>query len=105
MPKIPTGQRRLPWVKPKQTFQNIVVADDFYNTPDWRRFRKVFIATHPLCVSCEAKGIVRPSSVADHITPINQGGERFDPNNIQALCAKCHNTKSARDRWRKHGKT
>lgn len=33
----------------------------------------------------------------DHITPINEGGDRYDFNNLQGLCDKCHNKKSGRE--------
>ena len=33
--------------------------------------------------------------MVDHITPINNGGQKLDYSNLQALCNKCHNKKSA----------
>ena len=35
--------------------------------------------------------------VADHIVPIALGGEEFDVNNVQTLCAQCNKSKTADD--------
>lgn len=37
----------------------------------------------------------------DHITPISQGGARLDPANVQPLCARHHNIKTAGERTAK----
>ena len=34
---------------------------------------------------------------ADHVKPISQGGARYDLANGQALCIKCHSSKTARE--------
>lgn len=91
----------MPWVRKGRTFEGFEVKDDFYNTPTWRRFRLVYIAIHPLCRLCETNGRITRATVVDHITPINQGGAKFDERNLQPLCASCHNAKSAGDRWNK----
>jgi len=31
---------------------------------------------------------------ADHIVPISRGGERYDVNNGQTLCVRCHGKKT-----------
>jgi 5-methylcytosine-specific restriction endonuclease McrA len=31
----------------------------------------------------------------DHIIPISEGGERFDEDNLQAACKRCHAWKTA----------
>jgi 5-methylcytosine-specific restriction endonuclease McrA len=33
----------------------------------------------------------------DHIRPVADGGHPFDPANLQTLCSKCHETKTARE--------
>jgi len=35
---------------------------------------------------------------ADHVTPISQGGERYDVGNGQCLCIACHARKTLRER-------
>jgi 5-methylcytosine-specific restriction endonuclease McrA len=63
--------------------------------------RKLYLEQHPLCVECQRVGKITPATVVDHITPINTGGARFDFNNLQGLCAHCHNKKSGREAHKK----
>jgi hypothetical protein len=37
------------------------------------------------------------AKVVDHVTPLKDGGERFDASNLQGLCVSCHNAKTARE--------
>lgn len=83
------------WVKPKAAFDREIKDDKFYNSWPWRKLRKRFLLSNPLCLHCDRNGIVTAATVADHITPIKQGGEPLDESNLQALCEKCHNRKSA----------
>ncbi len=53
----------------------------------------------PLCVACEAKGIVTAATQRDHIIPVEEGGEDSD-DNTQALCDDCHEDKSLQERLR-----
>lgn len=64
----------------------------FYNSPTWRALRAQHLSREPLCRSCGAKG-----RDVDHKVPINQGGKRTDPNNLQTLCQSCHNRKRQRE--------
>jgi 5-methylcytosine-specific restriction protein A len=73
----------------------------FYNDATWRSISKSFRHANPLCVMCEGKGRLTPADCVDHIVPIQQGGSRYDTNNMQALCNRCHASKSAREG---HGK-
>lgn len=74
-------------------------SDAFYWSPAWRRLRAVFLAEHPLCADCQKRGRVVAAQVVDHKVPIRQGGAPLDPENLQALCATCHNShKQSQDR-------
>lgn len=57
----------------------------------WRKYRKWFLSLHPLCVRCG-----RAATVVDHIRP-HKGDARlfWDGGNHQALCKRCHDTKTA----------
>ena len=60
----------------------------------WKKLSRIFLAKNPLCVGCEAEGLTRPARVVDHILPFLMFPEkRYDENNLQALCRKCHNQK------------
>jgi 5-methylcytosine-specific restriction protein A len=61
-------------------------------TPKWNRLRKLYLQRHPLCVMCG-----RAAEVVDHVRPHrNEPALMWDEGNWQALCAKCHNTKTGR---------
>lgn len=53
------------------------------------------LARQPLCDACSAAGVVTLATVADHRMPIKRGGERMEPENLQSLCRRCHNRKTA----------
>ena len=76
----------------------VTVKGDFYNSTMWRKVRSSFIADNPLCVQCQKKGIIKPAKVVDHIIRIKDGGANLDKRNLQSLCARCHNSKSAKER-------
>jgi 5-methylcytosine-specific restriction enzyme A len=62
--------------------------------------RKEFLAKHPLCVACEARGLVTQAEEVDHIVPLSKGGVD-DRSNLQSLCKECHDEKTRDDLgWR-----
>ena len=52
------------------------------------------LAAEPMCRDCDAKGILTPSTVPDHIIPLSQGGSD-DDGNIRCLCEPCHKIRTA----------
>lgn len=58
-----------------------------YQSRAWTSTRNAFIAANPKC-SCGA-----PATVADHRTRIRDGGDPYNWDNLQPMCAKCHNKK------------
>jgi 5-methylcytosine-specific restriction protein A len=69
--------------------------------PRWRRARVAYLARHPLCVRCLAKGRIETAIVVDHATPHRGNASLFwDEANWQGLCKLCHDAKTAREgRW------
>ncbi|MBF8651502.1 HNH endonuclease [Pseudomonas putida] len=62
----------------------------------WQQARAGFLAKHPLCVKCQARGLVVVATDVDHIEPHKGDMVVFwDRSNWQALCASCHSTKTA----------
>lgn len=57
-------------------------------------------ATH---LRCEWPNCPRIADHVDHITPLAEGGDRYDPANMQSLCEPHHTTKTTADALR--GKT
>lgn len=64
----------------------------------WRRYSKIRLLEHPLCVECEQAGRLTPANVTDHVIP-HKGDERlfWDERNHQSLCKRCHDSKTARE--------
>jgi hypothetical protein len=57
----------------------------------WQQARLAYLAEHPLCAACQARGIVRYACVVDHILPHRGDKVLFwDRRNWQALCKGCH---------------
>ena len=65
-----------------------------YNNKRWRRYRRMFLAEHPLCVNyaeCHNE-----ATVVDHIRNHDGDWDLFwDPDNHQPMCKRCHDTKTA----------
>ena len=70
-----------------------------YNSHKWRTDRRHHLDQFPLCLHCQASGIVKAATVSDHVVPVNQGGDVWDWSNRQPLCKQHHNQKSGRERW------
>ena len=64
--------------------------------------REYVLRRDRFCVLCEREGINVESKHADHIKPRSQGGAVFDPQNMQGLCANCHQIKTNAERWGRH---
>ena len=107
MPSIPKGNRRTLAVKARSTYvkdkERAFVSMDksnshIYNSRQWRKLRQLVLHKHPICVHCERNKKYITANTIDHIIPINKGGAIWSMNNLQALCASCHNKKSAKDK-------
>lgn len=57
----------------------------------WQRLRATILKRDPIC-PCGAR-----ATHCDHIVPKSRGGTD-DPDNLQGLCAACHDAKSRRER-------
>ena len=89
MPTLPKRER-----KPQTPFAT--TQNPFYNSRAWRNFSIAYRHRHPLCVKCQARGIITQAQVVDHIVPIRKGADPFNTDNLQSLCHNCHNSKSGR---------
>lgn len=68
----------------------------------WQRIRDQYAATHPLCEQCWQDGKITPIQEVHHIRPLREGGTH-DPDNLMALCKRCHSRITAKEggRWGK----
>lgn len=71
----------------------------FYNGARWRKVRAIQLHKQPLCEHCLENNRVTLANVVDHKTPRSQGGSDYDSNNLQSLCTRCHNSKTAKETW------
>lgn len=70
---------------------------NFYKTPEWLCTRKQYLQAHPFCEECLKEGKRTQATMVDHIVPIKDGGDKFAPANLQALCWPCHSRKSVEE--------
>lgn len=56
--------------------------------------REQVLHEEPLCRPCHEAGRVSASVIADHITPLAEGGTG-DRSNYQGICKPCHDAKTA----------
>lgn len=85
-----------------QRYEPNRTREGFYNTAEWKQVRDKFRKANPMCAECARHNESRAGYVIDHIVPINKGGARLDPSNLQNLCAQCHQRKRGKER---HGLT
>ncbi|NIT55854.1 MAG: HNH endonuclease, partial [Aliifodinibius sp.] len=52
---------------------------------DWQKFREYYLRKHPVCKMCK-----RAATLIHHKTPLSQGGNKYDNNNLMSLCTSCH---------------
>lgn len=68
-----------------------------YKSALWLRMRDAQLAAEPLCRFCLMVEDVTEATVCDHIIPHKGSIELFhDQNNLQSLCASCHDRLKAR---------
>jgi 5-methylcytosine-specific restriction enzyme A len=84
-------------LKRRETRPEKIARDAVYQTARWRNLRRFYLKRHPLCVLCERNGRITQSVAVDHIVPHRGNMALFwdSENNLQALCERCHNSKSA----------
>lgn len=97
MPSIKKTCRR-PWMAERKPQEGRKYSNTkFYQSTAWRKLRAIKLEQQPLCEECLSKGIHTHAKVADHIVPINRGGAALNIENLQSLCDRCHNIKSAKE--------
>lgn len=98
-PKLNKPIRR-PWMpEPAGKQGGRSFKTDFYNKTPWRKLRLAYITANPLCVLCEAKGIVREATCVDHIKQYSKYPELgLEWSNLRSLCNSCHSSVSGRQR-------
>ena len=96
---MPTINRNKLSCQPKRNVaENREMRQTYYQKAAWRKLRDWYIMEHPECERCSTSEHPVLSEEVHHIkSPFRHGlteQERnmllLDPNNLEALCAKCH---------------
>ena len=108
MPSIDWKYPQRPWVTQSSRDNSSKgrsphVYDKRYKSKNWRVLREQILMESPLCLNCKDMGRVTPARVVDHIIPVRDGGSFYDPNNLQPLCDRCHNSKSGKESHNRGG--
>ena len=74
-------------------FKRNKAAVQHYQSEAHRRWRQAVIGRDIFCQDCAKHNVWIQAIVADHIIPIEDGGDPFDLKNGQGLCLSCHNKK------------
>jgi 5-methylcytosine-specific restriction protein A len=84
-------------VKSRPTPRERVIRGRVYNRTQWRTARQMFLREHPTCTECAKHGRLTPATEVHHVTPIREAPElTFDPENLMALCMRCHSSITAK---------
>jgi hypothetical protein len=72
---------------------------DFYRRKAWLKLRQKYIQESPVCELCNQYDIVSQGEVVDHIISRRICAElEYATLNLQTLCGKCHQGKTALER-------
>ena len=64
---------------------------NLYNTTKWLHLRRQVLTAHPVCQVCGTE----IADTVDHIKPHRGNPDLFfDPDNLQAMCKRCHDKKT-----------
>jgi len=65
---------------------------DFYNSPAWRRLRKMKMQQNPLCERCyKDAGRIIPATIVHHRVEVKQDwSRRLSMDNLISVCDSCH---------------
>ena len=76
-----------------------------YALPVWtERLRPGQLLREPWCRECAKRGVRTRAAVVDHVVPHRGDMGLFtDPGNLQSLCKRCHDRKTAMERGEKPG--
>ena len=70
---------------------------ELWNSRAWRRLREQKLSRDPLCVDCEARGIVTAAAVVHHVVKRTTGGALLPSlDELLSLCRSCHGVRTRR---------
>jgi len=78
-------------------------AREFYTSRQWRVLSQIVRREEPVCRGYPVGPCGKPTTEADHILSIRDGGAKLDRANVTAWCGDCDRRKTAADRARRGG--
>lgn len=71
----------------------------------WQLIRDRYVAEHPFCELCFARGVLTATEHVHHVKPLSEGGTH-EVSNLIALCKPCHSRIHAErgDRWKRRAR-
>lgn len=95
--------------------KELKASEPFYNlyhSTRWTRTSLLYRREHPICEQClrdkdsnkdgQSTTIVRLGASVDHIVALKDGGDPYNWNNLQTLCALHHNRKTKLENERRN---
>lgn len=67
---------------------------EVYRSKRWRKLRALVLTERPYC---QRDGCQAPATDVDHVRRIEDGGDPWNPSNLQSLCHPHHSEKTARE--------
>ena len=96
MARIPTLKPALARISTAAAAPPPKITESIYGSGAWRDAKARVYASRPhVCAHCSRSGV---RLYVDHIRELRDGGDAFDPANLQLLCSPCHMRKTARAR-------
>ena len=89
---------RIPMFKPPDPSgkaPEVIRREDntWYNSTAWRKCRDAYLKAHPLCVRCQAEGILTVAQIVHHVIErknLDDPMLAYDWENLESLCRKHH---------------
>lgn len=92
MPRRPSTKRKY---IPKSRRRKKKKVKNVHRTNRWTKLSVRYRQEHPSCEIHKHFGYIVPAEQTDHIYRMADGGAPFDTNNLMAICAECHDIKTA----------
>src|SRR5262249_29690972 len=61
-----------------------------YKTKHWQSIRRHRLLIEPTCRMCQARGVLTPATIVDHVERHAGDPNRFFLGMVQSLCKRCH---------------
>ena len=69
----------------------------------WRKVSKYYRTMHPICeYQIRCKGAL--ATEVDHVIPLDEGGLKYEWENLKSTCRRCHTAKTWQDKVRQRKK-